>query len=68
MADFVDAAGEGEKDRHNLNWMQYISLSFVQFSVADYYLAFLVSDLFCKLAIALIYVCVCVCVVCTQEI
>lgn len=29
-------------------------------------LAFLVSDLFCKLAIALIYVCVCV--VCTQEI
>jgi hypothetical protein len=37
MVDFVDAAAEGEKDRHNLNWMQYISLSFVQFSVADYY-------------------------------
>jgi hypothetical protein len=57
MVDFVDAAGEGEKDRHHLNWMQYISLSFLWLTTT---LAFLVSDLFFKLAIALIYVCVCV--------
>jgi hypothetical protein len=43
--------------------MDHVDPSRGGFCVADYYLAFLVSDLFCKLAIALIYVCACV--VCT---